>query len=449
MALPTSGQIDFGQIQTEFGGSNPISMNEYGDKIGLTVGTTSTHDIADFYGLSASLNSGEFGGACTFTTYTYTHDIAVAFDPNVPGTFVVAYRGDSGYGRARHGTISGTTITYGTEVTFNSGSTSYIDISFDKWNTGAFAICYRDYSNGQKGTVRTGAVSGTSLSFGANEYIFETGRAYWCSIDYNPNGEGRAVISFRDYSNSSKGKCVQISTSPTYISIGSLSTYESDGIYTQDAAFNAADDGTNGNNNKGYYGSQFVVAYQTHDAEGIQAQGATCGTTGQNWSSITRGSEAQISTVGAGESGGHYPNIIFDPNNANKFVIVYEKTTTGPVVAQAGSMSGSYGDTTISVGSAVTFDSGDGYDLSAAFSTSGKFITVYIDQSNSDHGTAAIGTYSGNTPAFNSTYTNLVFEASEIDSPRVATDPSNEDSCVVCYQDEGNGGFGTCRVGKL
>jgi len=52
MALPASGQIDFGQIQTEFGGSNPIAMNEYGDKIGLTVGTTSAHDIADFYGLS-------------------------------------------------------------------------------------------------------------------------------------------------------------------------------------------------------------------------------------------------------------------------------------------------------------------------------------------------------------------------------------------------------------
>ena len=52
MALPASGQIDFGQIQTEFGGSNPIAMNEYGDKIGLTVNTTSVHNIAQFYGLS-------------------------------------------------------------------------------------------------------------------------------------------------------------------------------------------------------------------------------------------------------------------------------------------------------------------------------------------------------------------------------------------------------------
>ena len=54
MALPASGQITFLQIQTEFGGSNPIAMNEYGDKIGLTVGSTSAHDIADFYGLSAA-----------------------------------------------------------------------------------------------------------------------------------------------------------------------------------------------------------------------------------------------------------------------------------------------------------------------------------------------------------------------------------------------------------
>lgn len=52
MALPASGIIDFGQIQTEFGGSNPIAMNEYGDKIGLTVNTTSGHNIAQFYGLS-------------------------------------------------------------------------------------------------------------------------------------------------------------------------------------------------------------------------------------------------------------------------------------------------------------------------------------------------------------------------------------------------------------
>ena len=53
MAISATGQTkSFLDLQNEFGGSNPISMNEYGDKIGLTVGTTSTHDLDDFAGLS-------------------------------------------------------------------------------------------------------------------------------------------------------------------------------------------------------------------------------------------------------------------------------------------------------------------------------------------------------------------------------------------------------------
>ena len=61
MTLPASGNsISFQQIETEFGGSHPISMNEYGDKIGLTVGTTSTHSISSFFGLSADIHSTTF-----------------------------------------------------------------------------------------------------------------------------------------------------------------------------------------------------------------------------------------------------------------------------------------------------------------------------------------------------------------------------------------------------
>lgn len=29
MAIPASGSVSFSQIQTEWGGSNPISLNEY------------------------------------------------------------------------------------------------------------------------------------------------------------------------------------------------------------------------------------------------------------------------------------------------------------------------------------------------------------------------------------------------------------------------------------
>ena len=71
MAISATGQTkSFLDLQNEFGGSNPISMNEYGDKIGLTVGTTSTHDLDDFAGLSNILWSvGLAQGNFTATGY--------------------------------------------------------------------------------------------------------------------------------------------------------------------------------------------------------------------------------------------------------------------------------------------------------------------------------------------------------------------------------------------
>jgi hypothetical protein len=62
MALQGSGQIDLSDIQTEFGGSNPISINEYVDKrvTGYkTIGNDNSLAFSDFYYGNASplLNS--------------------------------------------------------------------------------------------------------------------------------------------------------------------------------------------------------------------------------------------------------------------------------------------------------------------------------------------------------------------------------------------------------
>lgn len=116
MALPASGQIDFGQIQTEFGGSNPIAMNEYGDKIGLTVGTTSAHDIADFYGLS-NINT-------SFTVKSgYGHD-SVTTSGGRRGN-VTRYRFNEGYNGFTDNTNSisppSGAVTNGTNVGISSG----------------------------------------------------------------------------------------------------------------------------------------------------------------------------------------------------------------------------------------------------------------------------------------------------------------------------------------
>ena len=53
MALQTSGAISLNDIQTEFGGSNPIAISEYyGAAAGIP--SSGTIDLADFYGASAA-----------------------------------------------------------------------------------------------------------------------------------------------------------------------------------------------------------------------------------------------------------------------------------------------------------------------------------------------------------------------------------------------------------
>ena len=118
MALPSSGSsISFDQIQTEFGGSNPISMNEYGDKIGLTVGTTSTHSINSFFGLSASIHD---------TTFKPKYSTQTSFIPGI-GSITVTYSG-FGESTSSSGTFPGgvaTDDTFPNSGTFSDGTTTH------------------------------------------------------------------------------------------------------------------------------------------------------------------------------------------------------------------------------------------------------------------------------------------------------------------------------------
>jgi len=57
MALQSSGAISFSDLQTEFGGSNPISMDEYYKDGGFTPSTVSTT------GTASSMSFSESGGA--------------------------------------------------------------------------------------------------------------------------------------------------------------------------------------------------------------------------------------------------------------------------------------------------------------------------------------------------------------------------------------------------
>jgi hypothetical protein len=88
-------------------------------------------------------------------TYDSTND-RIVFAARIYSTY---------YGKAKVASLSGTTLTYGTEVTFESANTDSIGMCFDS-TAGKVLIVYRDNGNSYYGTAVVGTVSGTSISFG-------------------------------------------------------------------------------------------------------------------------------------------------------------------------------------------------------------------------------------------------------------------------------------------
>lgn len=118
---------------------------------------------------TVSGNSISFGTPATFNT-SYTDSISAGYD-NTSGRVVIAYRGTSNRGFATVTTISGTNISFGTPVGFTGDSDTY-STSVVPYTNGII-VSYMDGGNSYFGTARTGTVTGKSISFGA-PVVFES-----------------------------------------------------------------------------------------------------------------------------------------------------------------------------------------------------------------------------------------------------------------------------------
>ena len=166
--------------------------------------------------------------------------IAWSTDDNV---FVVVWDDDNNYGESRVGSVSGTTISYGTEVAFetsggNSLGVSEIGIGY---TTGSkVVVAYRDPASGtgQKDSyARVGTISGTSISWGARTLIKAgTNGSIWGTkyhnVSYDPVAD-KVIISYWNESNSDYPEVIVGTISGTTISFGTSVVVNSAG--TQDS----------------------------------------------------------------------------------------------------------------------------------------------------------------------------------------------------------------------
>lgn len=157
------------------------------DTGGLTVGKC-------IIGTVSGGNIISFGSKYTFNSVvSYTSAISCAVLDSTH--FVVCYREKTTeIGKARIGVITDSSIAYGTEVTFDNAAVNYVHCT--KIDSTHFIIGYRDGGNSNYGTAIIGVVSGDAISFGS-EYVFNeaTTKHPFCIMI---GGYGNVLIAFDD-----------------------------------------------------------------------------------------------------------------------------------------------------------------------------------------------------------------------------------------------------------
>ena len=380
-------------------------------------------------GVTVGLNSGGTVSAITITSVSETVGTAAVFESAASRFFssaydanaqkvVIAYQdiGNSSYGTAIVGTVSGTSISFGTPRVFESATTKlgFSSVGYDA-NAQKVVIAYRDYGNSSKGTAIVGTVSGTSISFGSAT-VFETGSSDYFSVVHDANAQ-KMVIAYEDGGNSNHGTAIVGTVSGTSISFGSPVVFESDDSRWIAATYDSAS-------------NKVVIAYEDNGNSGYGT--AIVGTI--SGTSISFGTAVVFDSANSESMSAAYDA------NAQKVVIAYQARDNNDYgTAIVGTVSG----TSISFGTAVVFESAASSDFSAVYAdNSQKVVIAYRDSDNSGYGTVIVGTVSSTSISFG---TAAVFETAATDYITAVYD-TNAKNVVIAYEDGGNSDYGTAVV---
>lgn len=136
-------------------------------------------------------------------------------------SFCIAWQSQT-LGRSIVGTVSGTTISFGSIVNFNAANTAFISIA--ALSSTAVVIAYQDTGNSSYGTAIIGTISGTTISFPGSEYVVVSGTTLNISVC--------SLSSTSFVFVSSDGNAKACSVSGTTITAGSGVSFDSAAAYT-------------------------------------------------------------------------------------------------------------------------------------------------------------------------------------------------------------------------
>ena len=170
---------DTNKVIISYGGGNG-----YGTAV---VGTIDSSDNSITYGTAVVFNS----SSTSFSRMSYdtvNNKVVIAYNNNSEGSAIV-------------GTVSGTDISFGDEESFN-GNTAYATPVYDV-ASGKTVVFYKDQAGSNYGNARVGTISGTDISFGT-EATFASASTTILTAIYEPDVQ-KIVVAFQDAANSNKG----------------------------------------------------------------------------------------------------------------------------------------------------------------------------------------------------------------------------------------------------
>ena len=150
----------------------------------------------------------------------YCQNQEFAYDP--VNNKILAIINDTDPEIAVVGTISGDSITWGTPVTFTQDLTTGCEITYDT-SRGQFIFLYADGANANYLTAKTGTISGTTITFGTPVVVDSafSDPTMKASIVYDPSTDRVAAI----FGNNTSGYSKVASISGTSLSFGSRYTF--------------------------------------------------------------------------------------------------------------------------------------------------------------------------------------------------------------------------------
>jgi hypothetical protein len=180
-----------------------------------------------------------FGTAVQFSSAAY-YSLDAAYDPDT-GQVIIVYGNSSGYGTAIVGSVSGTSISFGTATVFASYPSYDNTCCYDTANSKVIATSLSGNTSSNRGQAFVGTVSGTSISFGSPSswYSGTTLSPIYGRLVYDPDNE-KPVIIYRDANDSRKGKAKVGTVSGTSISWGTEGVFQSTAIDALSATYDTS-----------------------------------------------------------------------------------------------------------------------------------------------------------------------------------------------------------------